>query len=77
MLGIKDNKGRWIEWHVNESVPELKGQVITFQADGHELQLIIAALEHGFNYGAFPLVPKCPKCGSEKLGCQNGCTWEI
>ena len=22
-------------------------------------------------------VPKCPKCGSRKLSCENGCTWEI
>jgi len=21
--------------------------------------------------------PKCPKCGSKKLRCENGCTWEI
>lgn len=21
--------------------------------------------------------PRCPKCSSQKLGCENGCTWNI
>ena len=40
MLAIKDDSGRWKEWHVNESVPKIEGQVVTFQADGHELMTI-------------------------------------
>ena len=76
MLGIKDDSGRWKEWHVNESVPKIEGQVITFQADGHELELFLRAMQQGFDYN--PSVPKCPKCQSKKLACHgNGCTWTI
>jgi hypothetical protein len=50
MLGIKDKNGRWREWHVNERVPEMDGQVITFQADGHELELIQIAMNMNFTY---------------------------
>jgi ferredoxin-like protein FixX len=80
MLGIKDRNGRWREWHVNESMPKIDGQVVEFQADGHELDLILLAMAMPYNYdGTIGLkVPKCPKCGSKKLSChQNGCTWKI
>jgi len=76
MLGIKDGTGSWREWHVNEGVPELQGQVITFQADGHELEMILLAMRSGFTYRN-KLVPTCPKCGSPKLRCERGCTWSI
>jgi hypothetical protein len=74
MLGIKQ-KGRWIEWHVNEAVPKIEGQVVTFQADGHELELFLRAMEEGFDYA--PLVPRCPRCGSYKLTCIEGHSWAI
>jgi len=75
MLGIKDNSGRWRTWHVNEAVPEMLGQVIVFQADSHELELFLRAMREGFDYT--PRVPRCPKCGSYKLSCQEGHTWNI
>lgn len=50
MLAIKDKNGRWREWHVNEGTPEIEGQVITFQADGHELDLILIAMGMTYNY---------------------------
>lgn len=34
----------WEEWHVGEPVPEV-GRVVTFQADGDELELILKAME--------------------------------
>ena len=33
------------EWHINEPVPNIgQNRIITFQADGHELELILNAL---------------------------------
>jgi hypothetical protein len=75
MLGIKDKNGRWKEWHVNEPLPKIEGQVVTFQADGHELELFLRAMEQGFNYE--PFIPRCPKCGSYKLSCRDGHVWEV
>ena len=34
-----------IEWHVGEALPEIIGRVITFQADGDELECIVNALK--------------------------------
>lgn len=31
-------------WHVGEPLPELSGRVITFQADGDELDTLLGAL---------------------------------
>ena len=45
MLGIKDDRGKWIEWHINEPVPQLEGQVIEFQADGDELNFLLACMQ--------------------------------
>jgi len=33
-----------IEWHVGAPLPEITGRVITFQADGDELECILKAL---------------------------------
>jgi hypothetical protein len=83
MLGIKDKNGRWREWHVNEGIPTINGQVVEFQADGHELDLILIAMGMSYNYdgtigASVPRIPECPKCGSKKLSCNgNGCTWPI
>lgn len=76
MLGIKDDTGRWKVWHVNEGIPKLEGRVITFQADGHELEMILLAMQSGFTYRGH-LIPACPKCGSVKISCREGCTWEV
>lgn len=35
-----------IEWHVGEPLPEIKGRVVLFQADGDELEFIKRALEN-------------------------------
>jgi len=44
----------WLEWHIGESCPKLKARVITFQADGDELGVILEALaDHG---------KPCPNC---------------
>ena len=50
MLGIKGNDDRWYQWHVNEPLPEVHGPVITFEADGHELDLILIALRMTYGY---------------------------
>jgi hypothetical protein len=34
-----------IEWHVGEALPEITGRVVTFQADGDELECIVNALK--------------------------------
>ena len=34
-----------IEWHVGEGIPDITGRVITFQADGDELECIVNALK--------------------------------
>lgn len=33
------------EWHIGDSVPELHG-VVRMVVDGHELQMILAAMQH-------------------------------
>lgn len=44
MLYIKDNEGEKT-WHVGDPVPKIKGRVVQFQADGHELELFLLAME--------------------------------
>lgn len=44
MLYIKCIRGTSlhpIEWHVGEVLPEIHGPVVSFQADGHELTMIL------------------------------------
>ena len=41
MLCIKGDSGRWGSWHVGETLRVPKGRVITFQADGDELEEIL------------------------------------
>lgn len=62
--------GHLQEWHVNEPLPEIKKgvRVITFQADGHELDLILTAMRGGYNYGrpvisSTPVEALCDNCG--------------
>lgn len=49
MLYIKDQRTKdqtvQHQWHVGEPFPSVLGRVVTFQADGDELDLILAALE--------------------------------
>jgi len=59
MLWIKAKDGRGIEWHVNEPVPDIRASVVEFQADGHELELILHAMGQNFDYG-YPV--KGPRC---------------
>lgn len=33
------------EWHIGQPVPEISSRVITFQADGHELALILDSMK--------------------------------
>lgn len=46
MLFIKSDDGRrWGQsWHVGDPLPTIKGQVVQFQADGNELEVIMEAL---------------------------------
>ena len=44
MLYIKNAVGGQ-EWHVGEPLPKVIGRVVTFQADGDELDFIIQALQ--------------------------------
>jgi hypothetical protein len=69
MLGIKDKTGRWREWHVGDSIPELHGQVITFQADGHELEMILIAMGMVFTYKG-TLTQYRPSKTKQKIECQ-------
>jgi hypothetical protein len=32
------------QWHVGNPMPEITSRVVTFQADGHELEMILAAM---------------------------------
>jgi hypothetical protein len=34
------------QWYINEPVPKVEGYVVTFQADGDELNFLLAAMEH-------------------------------
>jgi len=47
MLEIKQDNcpGGCKQWHINESVPEVYGQVVAFQADGDELNFILACMD--------------------------------
>ena len=45
MLGIQNKDGSWIQWHVNEPVPEVKGPVVTFRADCDELNYLLTCME--------------------------------
>ena len=48
MLYITTKKGTIVlEWHVGEPVPANLPRVVTFQADGDELELILHAMDHG------------------------------
>jgi hypothetical protein len=58
MLGIKDKNGRWQEWHVNEGLPKIEGQVVEFQADGHELDMILIAMSMNYDYRGGLLIPQ-------------------
>lgn len=44
MLYITDKQNKII-WYVGTVFPVLTGNVITFQADGHELEVILDALK--------------------------------
>lgn len=76
MLVIREAKKPYKVWHVNEGVPDIHGPVVDFQADGHELEMILLAMQSGFTYRGH-LIPACPKCGSVKISCREGCVWEV
>ena len=44
MLAIKGNSGRWGSWHTGETMHVPAGRVLTFQADGHELDWLLEAI---------------------------------
>jgi hypothetical protein len=45
MLTIKDNDhNKYITWHVGDPFPKVRGPVVTFQADGHELYYFLEVL---------------------------------
>jgi hypothetical protein len=50
MLYIEDANGRKRQWHVGDGYPsDLKlYPVVKFQADGHELELFVRAMEAGY-----------------------------
>lgn len=33
------------EWHIGEPIPEIKSNVVLFQADGDELEMILEAMK--------------------------------
>ena len=46
MLGIRTNYGTWHVWHLGNEIPEFveDERVVTFQADGDELNLFLQAM---------------------------------
>ena len=60
MLVIREAKKPYKVWHVNEPVPDFYGPVVDFQADGHELELILLAMESGYDYKG-NLIPRKEK----------------
>jgi hypothetical protein len=61
MLGIRSTEnGRWGSWHVGEEMNVPDGPVVTFQADGHELDAMLEAFRNAgiiVNYPAERLTP--------------------
>lgn len=60
MLVISSAKGGTGSWHTGETMYVPEGRVITFQADGHELYAILAALRQAgieIQYPATRLTP--------------------
>ena len=47
MLIITSDGTRYGSWHVGETMTVPEGYVITFQADGHELDAILEAFRNG------------------------------
>jgi len=46
MLGIKTGEGRWCSWWLGSPIPlAAEERVVTFQADGDELYLILQAMQ--------------------------------
>lgn len=45
MLFIKQDWQPEANWHVGETLPIITARVVTFQADGDELEVILAALK--------------------------------
>lgn len=45
--GDSSTEGRWYQWHVGEPLPRVvnEARVLTVQADGHELDALLEALE--------------------------------
>lgn len=47
--GIRNEKV--LDWHIGNPVPDIgKARVVTFQADGHELEMILAVM-HAYATG--------------------------
>lgn len=45
MLAMKGASDRWGSWHTGETMYVPKGPVVTFQADGHELEALLDAFK--------------------------------
>jgi len=43
--GLAHDVINWTEWHIGEPIPVFDGRVITFQADGDELAVLIQAIK--------------------------------
>jgi len=73
------------EWHVGEPWPTIRGSVVTFQADGHELQVMEDAMRMflalplqmiGGRYlpkGRVVVAPDIPGCHCGALDIENCC----
>jgi hypothetical protein len=49
MMYITDRGYRCRMWHVGEPFPEVHGAVVTFQADCHELEWLLEAIQAHLN----------------------------
>ena len=50
MLALKEGLHSWMRgnWHIGEPMPEIYGAVVTFQADGHELEVLLLGMQQAY-----------------------------
>lgn len=63
MLSIKEGfNWRRGDWHVGETVPRITESVVTFQADGHELEVLLLGMKYAYmdEHGRIQMGPSVP-----------------
>lgn len=69
MLYITARDGKTYHWHVGEPIPAhaLTGAVVKFQADGDELEMIVAAMKQSSDVISVEVWEKLDEIVSRKL----------